>query len=64
MVMLYPGTHGNDKHYRRLLFLGQEPRRIGSLLRRLLLAIFGFTGVVGLGYLYGLTERKRSMLRE
>lgn len=71
MAVLYPGAQGNEKQYLRSLFLGRVPRRIGSLLRRpslakvqQLIAIFVFTAAVGLGYLYGVTKRKESLLRE
>ena len=61
MDLLYPGEDGDETDYLRFLFLDRVPRRLKGLVTKpsvaaLLqpLAIFVFTGAVGLGYLYAL----------
>jgi glycosyltransferase involved in cell wall biosynthesis len=61
MDLLYPGEDGDETDYLRFLFLDRVPRRakgcvtkpsVAAVLQ--ILAIFVFTGAVGLGYLYAL----------
>lgn len=64
MSHLVPDSRGNESEFLRRVYLRYVPERVGSLLRRpsiagllQLTAIFGFTGAVGFGYLYGLVRR-------
>lgn len=71
MEVLYPGAQGNERQYLKDIFFDRVPTRIGALFRspsgaqiQQLITIFVFTGAVGLGYLYGLTRGKNTLLRE
>ena len=61
MDLLYPDEDGDEADFLRFLFLDRVPRRVQGLVTKpsvaavlQILAIFVFTGAVGLGYLYAL----------
>jgi glycosyltransferase involved in cell wall biosynthesis len=65
MDLLLPGVSGNKQAYLKQLLLRFVPMRMRELARnpsaakaKQLGAIFVFTGAVGFGYLYGLTQRE------
>jgi len=63
MELLYPDEDGDEADFLRFLFLDRVPRRLKGLWTEpsvaavlQILAIFVFTGAVGLGYLYGIVK--------
>ena len=69
--VLYPDAPNNEGEFLRNLLVRWLPSRLAGLVRRpslakvkQLVAIGVFTAAVGLGYLYGLTKRRRTLLSE
>ena len=69
--VLYPDAPSDEGEFLRNLLVRWLPSRLRELVCdpstakvKQLGAIFTFTGAVGLGYLYGLTKRRRTLLSE
>ena len=70
MDLLLPEAKGDKEEYLKQLYFRFVPNRVASLVRKpslsalkQLLAIFVFTAAVGLGYAYGLTKSKGSLVQ-
>jgi len=69
--VLYPDAPNDESEFLKQLLLRWIPSRVESLVRgpslakvKQLVAIVVFTGAVGVGFLYGHTKRKRTLIAE